>query len=36
MKEIVMVYRSGNPGFMICEDKFLQSILESLKDALAK
>lgn len=36
MKEIVLVYKSGNPGFMICEEKFIQQILEALKDALGK
>lgn len=36
MKDIVLIYAVGNPGFMICEEKFVQQITESLKDALEK
>lgn len=36
MKEIVLVYTVGNLGFMICEERFVQQIIESLKESIEK
>lgn len=36
MKDIVLIYEIGNSGFIICEEKFVQQITESLRDALEK